>query len=468
MYGYGFGYNVGKRTPSAVGVTHNASFVWHSEEYAMESSGFSASTINDNYSIIITSNISDYSTGTDKTLLSMWDNSGKQRGFILRVTDSGNIDFLSSSAGNGLDLRVTTTGTINNRWEQIGVSVDVSAANAAAAVTITLDGVVMATSTITDTGAGNYTIYASAKTLTMGGFYASGVLSRFPVGVINQCAVFNRAIPTSEMLSIWNNGEPLAYENINSCVISTDFDNATFSTDYTIPDPISGNDWTQTGTTAAQRTSNKNNFCNPYGNSYVLGEYPMDGSNFYQYDDQPSASFAFNTTDLTFTLTHSAGTDPDRNSCEVLSKGSYNIDGEVLWVRFNAYDWNASSLPMSHGGFSLIADKNDLTFALITHRVLNAPSLGNYRLVVADNGIQSDNEPGIAKGKDVFIEIDGTDVSFYYNNSGTLTQMWTTQSLDMGQSVRIKAHARDYNAYADPDTYETTGIKVYRTTPTDL
>lgn len=426
-------------------ITHNASFVWHSEEYAMESTTFDLNNLTGNKTFEFWTILGDESTGTFKTILSAWNNASGERSFILRVTTANEVEYLQSSTGNGLDVRVATTTTLPNVWTKVTVEINTTAGTATDVVTIKFDDVAQATTAVTDTG--NYSMFAGSRNLTLGGAYSGGVLSTYWRGVINQSNIYNGS---------------------SEKIFEADFDNATFSTSYTIPDAVNGNNLTQIGTAAAQRTSIKNDSLSPSGISYGVTNYVLDGSGFYQYDDQPSASFAFNTTDLTFTLSHTTGTDPDRNSCEVLSKGSYNIDGEVLWVRFNAYDWNASSLPMSHGGFSLIADKNDLTFAVISHRVLNAGALGEYRVVLADNGIQTDNEPGIAKGKDVFIKIDGTDVSFYYNNSGVLTQMWTTQTLDMGQSVRIKAHARDYNAYADPDTYETTGIKVYRTTPTDL
>lgn len=445
MYGYGYRRAASGSGKTGSGVSHNASFVWHSEEYAMESSGFDLNDITGNKTFEFWTILGDESTGTQKALASAWNNVNGERSFLLWVTTANEIEYLQSSTGNGLDVRVKTTTTLSNVWTKVTVEINTTAGTATDVVTIKFNDVAQATTAVTDTG--NYSMFAGSRNLTLGDGYTAGVLSYCYRGVINQ---FN------------------IYDASNDKIFEADFDNATFSTSYTIPDAINGNSLTQIGTADAQRTSIKNDALSPSGISYGVTDYVLDGSGFYQFDNQPSASFAFNTTDLTFTLLHTTGTDPDRNSCEVLSKGSYNIDGQVLWVRFNAYDWNASSLPMSHGGFSLIADKNDLTFAIISHRVLNAGALGQYRIIIADNGIQTDNEPGIAKGKDVFIKIDGTDVSFYYNNAGTLTQMWTTQTLDLGQSVRIKAHARDYNAYADPDTYELTGIKVYRTTPTDL
>lgn len=445
MYGYYYKYNGGGNGSLSSSLSHNASFVYHSKDYAHESTAFDLNDITNDKTFEFWVTLGDENTATYKTLLSAWNNANGERSFIIWVTTSNEIEYLQSSTGNGLDVRVKTTTTLTNTWTKVRVIIDVDAGTATDVVTIEFDDVAQATTAVNDTG--NYSMYAGTRNLTLGGSYTGATLGRFWRGIINQCNIYNGS---------------------NEKIFEADFDGATFSTSYTIPDNINANDFTQIGTAEAQRTSIKNDALSPTGVSYGITDFVLDGSGFYQYDNQPSASFAFNTTDLTFTLSHTTGTDPDRNSCEVLSKGSYDISSQELWVRFNAYDWNASSDPMSHGGFSIIADKNDLTFAIVSHRVLNASALGEYRVVIADNGIQLDNEPGIAKGKDVFIKVDGTDVSFYYNNVGVLTQMWTTQTLDMGESVRIKAHARDYNAYADPDTYETTGIKVYRTTPTDL
>lgn len=454
-------------------LVNNSSFVFHSEEYTFENADFNPSVLSGDHSIVINQTLGTEDTGDFKALVSCWDNSGNQRGFFIRITTTGQVEYFSSQLGTGPNLRVVTVNSLPNNWQQIGVSVDVSAPNAGAAVTITFNGVAQSTNQPIDTGPGTYGVFSGAKELTIGAIYSSGVLDNMYRGFINQMVITSSAITTFKMLDMYNGGDIKRYYDELDNVVST-FEpvSSTYSSGYSVPDLAGGTGWSQQGAAPSLREGSLSTYLNPYGNSFKSDGTTLSASDWFVYDDQVGAAITLTGTSCTVDIDQTGTFDPDRNSCEALTKGSFDISSQDLWVRFYNYDWNASIDIMSHGAFGFIDDRNDLTNSTITHRVIapNLANLGNYRCVGAELGIQvgRDETTTVAKGVDVFIRISGSTISYFYNNGGILTSLASDQTTDMGDWVRIKFHARDYNVYSAPQQYGVDAVKIYRTTPTDL
>ena len=121
-------------------------------------------------------------------------------------------------------------------------------------------------------------------------------------------------------------------------------------------------------------------------------------------------------------------------------------------------------------GASCIDCRNDSTDAVWTHRSL-VNSNETFRILIDDDlAVQLDNETTVPKNNQVWTKFSkngsNCDVNFYWNNSGVLTQVWTTQQLLGVRHLRLKFHERDYNLYDNPNWDLYSNLIVTRSTPT--
>ena len=361
------------------------------------------------------------------------------------------------------------------KTEHFGITVDPSLSGGTNVVKMYINGTLVTRTAPTD--GGTYTMCStSSQKLRIGCHMdASNVATDYYKGLINQFRIHNIAMTATDHSELYNGGNFLdsLIAKPSSCVIAADFNNPTFTTTYSVPDLVAGKTFTQiSSTSAGDRKPHWNKYFNPYKISQpLLSDTLANSDGWLGYSNQVGASYSFGTSGLQFSIDHSGTSDPDRNSCEVFSEGSFDITNQTLWLRANNYNWDADGSvgTISHGSaFSVVSSNNDVAGAMITHRSLTTAN-GYYRvLVTSASGVVTDYETTVTKGKDVFIKISGTTVSFWYNNSGTLTQMGSNFTCDLGNSVRIWAHARDYNAWTAPNQFGIASYKVYWATPTDL
>ncbi|MBI4624980.1 MAG: CocE/NonD family hydrolase [Verrucomicrobia bacterium] len=385
---------------------------------------------------------------------------------------AGHLEYFQSADGHGIDLHVATRAPLTAEWHTVVVTVDPMPAGGDV-VKVYFDGWRQDLSRLVDTGR-HGTHRATGSRLTLGcHFDESGRPVDYFRGFVNQFAVTADVVTAEEAIAIHAGGTPVAAHAVLDHLVSAPhFDAAIDSADgYVIPDHRPGNRYRQRMDQAApRRRSHWVRWLNPHGLEMPMkvDDFTTD-ENWWTFSNQAGASFLFNAPGLRFRTEQTGTFDPDRDTCIVVSKGSYGLAKGELWVRVDDYTWDTNpELPLTHGGFVIHDIRNDKTYLFWTHRTMRADHLGNYRLLYGVNGRQRDFETSVAKGKDVFVRIEGTRVSWFYNNDGVLTQVWSDQSVDLGRHVQIRFHARDFNIYHGPRNYEFRRIRIYRSRPDDL
>lgn len=448
------------------------SFIWDSENYYLKSTDFVPTSIsgsnkksfvfiNTNYSLI----------AANMTLCSIWRETAGNRSFLIRVTSTGKLQYLQSSGGTSTDIDVVTTNSLSSTWQSIIITVDPTQSGASNVVKIYFDNTVQTLTANIDTG--TYTANSSSLAkLTLGcHFDSSSNPADYYLGYINQFVITSDIITSTEASNFYNSGiYKIANDVFDNLVIGANFDYVDFTGRYLVYDLIGTNHFLQYSTNSGgNRTSHWCQFLNPKGiDGGSFTDNFQDDRNFFTFFGGLGTNTVFGS-NCTFNINHTDTVDQDRNSHETLSKMAFDLNIADLWVGYT-YDYAAAAaLPHSHGGASVIDCRNDNTDAVWTHRSL-VNNNNTYRVLIDDdNASQVDFESSVAKNNQVWTHFhrngSNCEVKFYWNNSNTLTQIWTTQTLIGVRHLRLKFHARDYNLYNNPNSYTFSNLRVTRSTP---
>ena len=181
--------------------------------------------------------------------ISMWVkvDTTTQRGFwCCRSATPDNIDFYINTSGKLIlslkssvsgDIFATSTSAIsNNTWTHIGATFDGTEVTASDRIKLYVNGSIFASSS---TGTGANLPNGSLTNLNYIGSTWQGIKM---LGSIDETAIFNSALTGANMSSIYNGGSPDRIDGATAWWRMGD--DATFSTNWTVPDQIGSNDGT--------------------------------------------------------------------------------------------------------------------------------------------------------------------------------------------------------------------------------
>lgn len=118
-------------------------------------------------------------------------------------------------------------------------------------------------------------------------------------------------------------------------------------------------------------------------------------------------------------------------SVSSITSGTAVVQGNITWTTDSSNE--------AMGGIYLWKDNNN--YAFIGSRATG----GRYRLRIVSGGSSVYSlETSIAKGKDVKIVSNGTQVSFYYWSGSSWTQIGTTQTVSLGYNLKYIISSEDY------------------------
>ena len=141
--------------------------------------------------------------GTDIALISKRSVAGNQEGYELRRRSSGTFVFLLTGT-DGTSVFVETTSTLfdDGQYRHIVATWAGTSGNAAANVTLYVDGTAVALTTVTDTLAATCSNTAS--------FQISGVngTTRVMTGLADDCFVYNKVLTAGEVTTLYGAGDP--------------------------------------------------------------------------------------------------------------------------------------------------------------------------------------------------------------------------------------------------------------------